>query len=490
MGHLAALDRAGDAVAGPRRLTTSPSVGHAGEVHALPRRFGFGLRTRVTLLFAATTMLATLLLATVSYTSARSYLLDQRDEVAQRQAFNNAQLVRTILRSRRAEAGDLMASVRTEGSGFAVLHLAPESLFYSQDLRFTQDALPSDLRSRVLAGESGTQRFQLSGEPYVAVGVSIAELEVQYFEAFSLDNVARTLRVLATAMTLGGAATVAFAGVAGWYISRGLVRPISRVADAAGEIAGGSLGARLAPEDDPDLARLARSFNDMADAVQARLEREARFASDVSHELRSPITALAAAIEVLETRRGDLPERTQQALDVVSTQVHRFDRLVLDLLELSRLDVGAADLHPELLVLPDVVSLIARHNGFGAVPVERGSGSALQVMVDKRRLERVLVNLLQNAAEHGGGPTAIRVELRGAVMALIVEDKGPGVSAGDKERIFERFARGTAARHRVGSGLGLALVVEHARAHGGTAWVEDAPGGGARFVVAFPLERR
>ncbi len=462
---------------------------HAGVVTALPQRLGFGLRTRVTLLFAATTLLATVFLATVSYASARSYLLDQRDEVAQRQAFNNAQLVRTILRSRRAEAGDLITSVRTEGSGFAVLHLAPEGLFYSQDLRFTQDALPPELRARVLSGETGTQRFEVDGEPYLAVGISIAELEVQYFEAFSLDNVARTLRVLSTAIALGGAATVAFAGVAGWWISRGLLRPLGRVADAAGEIAGGSLGARLAPEDDPDLARLARSFNDMADAVQARLEREARFASDVSHELRSPITALAAAIEVLEARRGDLPERTQQALDVVTTQVHRFDRLVLDLLELSRLDVGAADLHPEPLNLPDVVALIARHNGFADVPVERGPGSNLQVLVDKRRLERVLVNLLQNASEHGDGPTAIRVERRDDAMALIVQDDGPGVSAGDKERIFERFARGTAARHRVGSGLGLALVAEHARAHGGGAWVEDAAGGGARFVVSFPLER-
>lgn len=455
---------------------------------AFQRRLSFGLRTRVTVLFAATTLFATLLLATVSYASARSYLLAQRDEVAQRQAFNNSQLVRTILRSRRAEAGDLIASVRTEGTGFAVLYLAPEGLYYPQDLRFTQDSLPVDLRSKVLNGDTGTQRFELDGEPYVVVGVSIAELEVHYFEAFSLDSVSRTLRVLATAMALGGAATVAFAALAGWWTSRGLLRPISRVADAAGEIAGGSLGARLAPEDDPDLARLARSFNEMADAVQTRLEREARFASDVSHELRSPITALAAAIEVLEARRNDLPERTQQALDVVSNQVHRFDRLVLDLLELSRLDVGAADLHREPLVLPDVVALIARHNGFAEVALERGEGSSAQVMVDKRRLERIVVNLLQNAAEHAGGPSVMRVERRENSMVLVVADDGPGVSASDKERIFERFARGTAARHRVGSGLGLALVSEHAHAHGGQAWVEDAPRGGARFMVSFPLE--
>jgi signal transduction histidine kinase len=195
-------------------------------------------------------------------------------------------------------------------------------------------------------------------------------------------------------------------------------------------------------------------------------------------------------VEVLDSRRSDLPERTRQALDVVSNQVRRFDRLVLDLLELSRLDLGAADLHLESLVLPDVAALIARHNGFAEVRIEHGPGGTAPVMVDKRRLERIVVNLLQNAEEHAGGATRLRVEPSRQSMLLMVDDAGPGVSASDKERIFERFARGTAARHRVGSGLGLALVAEHARAHGGSAWVEDVPGGGTRFVVSFPLEGR
>ena len=102
----------------------------------------------------------------------------------------------------------------------------------------------------------------------------------------------------------------------------------------------------MAPEADPDLALLASSFNEMADAVQTRIEREVRFASDVCHELRSPITALTAAVEVLDTRRGDLPERSQQALDVVVGQVRRFDQMVIDLLELSRIDAGSTELHP------------------------------------------------------------------------------------------------------------------------------------------------
>ena len=154
--------------------------------------------------------------------------------------------------------------------------------------------------------------------------------------------------------------TVLLAGVLGWWTSRRLLRPLSRVATAAGEIATGGLDARMPPENDPDLARLAGSFNDMADAVQARIEREARFASDVSHELRSPITALTAAVEVLDGRRTDLPERSQQALDVVVSQVRRFDHMVMDLLELSRIDAGSAELHREEVQLRELVPRIAQ----------------------------------------------------------------------------------------------------------------------------------
>jgi two-component system, OmpR family, sensor histidine kinase MtrB len=155
------------------------------------------------------------------------------------------------------------------------------------------------------------------------------------------------LGIIASTLAVGAAATTLFAAAIGWWASRRLLRPLSKVADAAGELASGGLDTRLPPDADPDLNRLASSFNDMADAVQGRIQREARFSSDVSHELRSPITALTAAVEVLDARRADISERSQQALDVVVNQVRRFDQMVLDLLELSRLDAGVGDLHFE-----------------------------------------------------------------------------------------------------------------------------------------------
>jgi signal transduction histidine kinase len=232
--------------------------------------------------------------------------------------------------------------------------------------------------------------------------------------------------------------------------------------------------------------------------VQARIEREARFASDVSHELRSPITALAAAAEVIDGRRGELPDRTQQALDVVVGQVRRFDAMVIDLLELSRIDAGATDLHTEEVDIATLCRRIAARNGFADLPIDvstkagsngNGNGAPPSAVVDRMRFERILTNLLENAAHHGGGPLRISIEpTDGPFLLVAVEDAGPGVARGERARIFERFARGSAARHRIGTGLGLALVAEHATAQGGEAWVEDRPGGGARFVVRLPRE--
>ena len=203
---------------------------------------------------------------------------------------------------------------------------------------------------------------------------------------------------------------------------------------------------------------------------------------------RSPRSS--AAVEVLDGRRTDLPERSQKALDVVVSQVKRFDQMVLDLLEISRVDAGRIEMHVEPTLLGDFLSRVAARYGYSYVPVEVArKWRERPVPIDKRRLERVVANLLENAAQHAGGPVRIGVEGSGDRVRIVVEDAGPGVPQAEKARIFERFARGSAARHRVGTGLGLALVAEHARLHGGEAWIEDRPGGGSRFIIELPAGR-
>ena len=454
------------------------------------QRRSLRLRTRVTLFFSLTALVAGLALAVVTYAVARNFLVDQRSETILTQAVANATSVRSTLLQippvPDPQVDALVKSLKRSSEGFAFLRISGKEDPSVSDAAFPTTAYPAELMAFVAQGGSATQRFSVKGDPFMAVGINIPAAHAQYFEAIPLRDTDRALRAIGTALGIGAAVTTIFAGALGWSTSRRLLRPISRVATTAGEIASGGFDARMAPEADPDLARLAKSFNDMADAVQTRFEREARFASDVSHELRSPITALTAAVEVLDSRRTDLPDRTQQALDVVVGQVRRFDQMVMDLLELSRIDAGSTELIREEVDVEELVSRIAQRYGFGETPIEIDVKVPRTLRVDKLRFERILANLLENAREHAGGPSRVKVEPHGRHgIALSVDDEGPGVARGERVRIFERFARGSAARHRVGTGLGLALVAEHAHAHGGEAWVEDRPGGGARFKVSF-----
>jgi signal transduction histidine kinase len=449
------------------------------------------LRTKVTLFFGLIALVATVTLTIATYAFARSSLIEQRTEVARQQAVLNAGRVLAQLQGGNEGFGSsFVATTQTEPGGFAFVRLS-SGLPFATDTRYSDENFPTELREAADAGVSGIQRFALDNDRYVGVAIHIAEVDANYYEAFRLASTDDTLRSILIALAIGSVITVVLATGVGWWTSRRLLQPLGRITDAAGEIAAGDLSTRLSPAGDPDLDRLADSFNDMADAVQTRIEREARFASDVSHELRSPITALAAATEVIDGRREELPERTRQALDVVVGQVRRFDAMVIDLLELSRIDAGATDLHTEEVDLAVLCRRIADRGGFSELPIDlpggNGNGARLTAVVDKLRFERILTNLLDNALHHGGGPTRISIEhTDGPFLLVAVEDSGPGVARGERMRIFERFARGSAARHRVGTGLGLALVAEHATAQGGDAWVEDRPQGGARFVVRVP----
>lgn len=458
----------------------------------MARQRSLRLSTRVTLFFGAMALLGGMALAVATFLFARNSLLEQRIADARNDAIFHAQDIRGAYDAD-ADIGEFVIDLDYEPEAFGVLlpDLEADPLRQiSSRSGWSIDDLPPELVEAVASRQYGQQLYEYEGDTWLAVGVNIRAYDVGYIEAFPLDSTENALRVLATALIIGTALAAIVATFFGWSTSRRLLRPVSRVADAAGDIASGSLEVRMDEESDPDLNRLAGSFNEMADAVQERIEREQRFASDVSHELRSPITALTAAVEVLDARRDDLPERTQQALDVVVSQVRRFDDMVIDLLELSRLEAGAHDLHREPIDIVELCDRVSQRYGYGELPIEVHAKAPRKALIDRIRFERVLGNLLDNAENHGDGPTRIAIEpadVKHAVL-IAVEDAGPGVSASEKSRIFERFARGSAARNRVGTGLGLALVAEHATALGGEAWVEDRRGGGARFVVRIPTE--
>ena len=343
------------------------------------------------------------------------------------------------------------------------------------------------------------------------IGVPLPAVHAAYFEVFSLDELAGTLRQLAFALAAAAlVTTIAGAAVGRWASSRAL-RPLGYLTEAAVDIAGGQLDTRVDAGDDADLEELAAAFNQMTANLQDRIEREARFTSDVSHELRSPLTTLMATVSVLESHRAQLAPRAQSALDLLDGDVRRFTRMVDDLLEISRFDAGSAELSLDEVDPGELVRRAVAASapvdadgvrGAATFPVRVHPGvEGLRLRVDKRRFERVMANLMENAALYAGGVTRVIVEPQPPVEAyapipttairVVVEDNGPGIPESERDHLFERFYRGIRAGQRAssqGTGLGLSLVAEHVRLHGGRVWSEEAPGGGTRFVVELPLE--
>jgi signal transduction histidine kinase len=428
-------------------------------------------------------------LATLTYGLARSYLVRQRETSGLRQTYANARLVRSSLTAGEPDIGRLLSSVELPARSTPVLRAG--NRWFGSTLDVGEESVPQAIRNAVHAGTAARQRVILNGTPHLVVGIPLPAVDGAYFEIFQLVELDRTLRILRNSSIAAALVTTIAGATIGWWASRRVLSPVAAVSAAAAAVASGRFDVRLEESGGPELARMASSFNHMTEALLTRIQRDARFASDVSHELRSPLTTLAAALEVVGSRREEMPPRDQTALDLLGAELGRFERLVENLLEISRIDAGVEDLVVEDVVLGTFVLEAVKAGRRNAVPVEFEPGAADAVVrADKRRLERVVANLADNAERHGAGVARLVVERDGNWAGFAVEDAGPGIRPEERERIFERFFRGRAAGMRgagEGSGLGLALVREHVGLHGGKVWVEDREGGGARFVVRLPV---
>jgi two-component system sensor histidine kinase MtrB len=437
-----------------------------------------GLRVRVTAGFAAGALALSATMALVSYQFTRRYLLAEREGTAVRAAIYDAAVVQAGLGTPRPDIVGLLRSLDTGENRRAVLQRSGTWYARNADPGFT-DAIPAALRTRAGTGTAAVQRVRTDGHANLVVAVPLDATSVLY-EVDSLQELEHTLGVLTLVLTLVAGCTALGGALLGWYAARYVLRPLTRVAEAAQDIAGGQAQARLEVSGAPDLDRLTRSFNHMVDEMSARNERDRRFAADVSHELRSPLQTLAAAASVLERRRAHLDERSATAAGLVTDEVARFQGLVNDLLELARSDRPA---ERSAVDVGELARQVCRTRDLSDDIVEV-SGPEHTWTVDRRRVGQLLENLIDNAFAYGGGATALRFRLDGDRGVIEVDDEGPGVSPEDKPVIFDRFVRGRTATARAdgaGAGLGLALVAQHAAAHGGTAVVLDRPGGGARF---------
>ncbi len=490
-----------------------------------------GIGARITVIFALGALLLSFSMGSLSYFTTRHFLLAEREAAALNQAFANALVMQQYIVSGNTQYAAKLASLDVGSDSDSLL--VHKGTPYSSSLSLDEASVPVELRAEVSTGNVATQTYDAGaqGEPQIVVGVPIPSVHAAYYQVFSLSDLAHTLGVLEVTLIVAGVVTTLLGAALGRFASRRLLRPLAGVSRAAVAIAGGQLDTRLAPEtNDPDLEGLTTSFNTMVDEIQARIEREARFNSDVSHELRSPLTTLSASLEVLEADNDNLPPRARRALELLGDDLRRFQRMVGNLLEMSRADAGSIDVFLEEVdpgeLVQRAVEAAVRDMGNGAAApdvVIAPEVDRLRVGVDKRRFERVMANLLENAAYYAGGATEIsvgavhrangvdgaRVGVGGVEAAIgggaaagaitggppdtveiAVDDSGPGIDPIERTKVFERFYRGSASGRRgtgTGSGLGLALVAEHMRLMHGQVWVESSPSGGARFVITLPV---
>ncbi len=449
------------------------------------------LRVRVAATFALGALILAAVLAVVTYVLTERYLLDQRQSFATRQTYLDARAARDTLGGQPDDGDPADVLTALDVSDERQAFIARSGDWYATGLTAGPRVLPRRLRDLVASGKAGRQRFTLGGEPALAVGIPVPVIGGAFYEVFVLDELHNTLAVIRNSLFAAAVTTAIAAAALGTWAARRVLRPVNDVSTAAARIAAGDLQARLESQTDPDLEQVVTSFNTMASALETRIDRDARFVSDVSHELRSPLMTLAASVGVLQRTADRLPARSRDAIELMAGEVARFQQVVQELLELSRAEAEVDPLEVESVRVGDlIVNVTTRYRDDPLVVEIAPEVASTRLLVDKRRVERIAVNLLENARTHGGGATRIAARRRGSMLRVEVDDEGPGVPDDQRTKIFERFYRGAKSGDRVAdssTGLGLALVAEHVRLHGGTVWVEPrGHGPGSRFFVEIP----
>ncbi|KGN42815.1 HAMP domain-containing sensor histidine kinase [Knoellia aerolata] len=446
-------------------------------------RAHLGVRATSTVSFAVLALVISAVLAGGTYLTARHFLLGQREDTAARQSFVDAALVREGLLTAGAEVSEVLDS--TSPPPGAVVVIERDGAWYSSSLDTEAEAIPTHIRRLASKGQSAQAWTLLGTQPAIVVGVPIPAVRAQFYELSPTTELDSTLRTLAAVLGAFALVTTVAGALIGRAASARVVAPLEDVASATADIAAGRMTTRLPATSDPDLAVIVGSFNTMVEALDQRMRRDARFAADVAHELRSPVTTLMTSVTVLRGTEAGATGRRRAATDLVEREVRRLHRSLEHLLELGRLEAGVLELDRGPVDVGELVTHTVRDT---MRPEELVTlvGSPLVVVANKAILHRAVVNLLDNADVHGGGTREVTVGCAADQVQVRVADAGPGVPTAERDRVFERFVRVGSRGSRSGSGLGLSLVAETAHAHGGSVWCEERPGGGATFVLSLP----
>ena len=355
--------------------------------------------------------------------------------------------------------------------------------------------LSPELLSIVERGEIGFERLVLDGTPYLVTGARRPDRGPAFYFLFDAAGTEAAIAQLGQALLVGGLVLTGLAALAAGFLARGILRPVRDASQAAGRIAAGDLSARL-PEDSRDeFGTWAATFNRMAASLEQTVaelqlaqDRQRAFVADVSHELRTPTTALVQEAALLRDHLDALPSDGRRGGELLVRDVARLRTLVDDLMEISRFDAAAEVAAPtEFDAAAFVRAVVAARLPTARLDVP---GEPVRVVLDRRRLERILGNLLDNAREHGAAAAVeASLDVEGESLRLAVADRGPGVPPEELPHLFERFHKADPSRSHGGSGLGLAIAREHAELLGGTLDASLRDGGGLRFELRLPVTR-
>ena len=358
--------------------------------------------------------------------------------------------------------------------------------------RSTSQISPDHLPKGFISGASlAPTETEIGGDAYFVVPGSRQLEGARIFFFFTQNQLNESLSRLAEILWRLWLLVVMGAALVGTFVARSALRPVARASAAARALAEGLLDTRLPVETEDEFGAWAVSFNEMAEALQEKIdalvdarERERRFTSDVSHELRTPLSALVTSASLLEAEVERMPTDLKWSVEQLVTQIRRVRRLLEELMEISRLDAGREVLEiQETKLQPLVQSMLTQRGWLERVQVET---DGVSLATDRRRLERVLSNLIENALEHGAPPVTLSARPGKDEVIITVEDRGPGLASDDLRRIFDRFYKGDPSRSG-GTGLGLSIAQENAWLLGGSIQIESQEGKGATFCVRLPL---
>jgi two-component system sensor histidine kinase MtrB len=337
----------------------------------------------------------------------------------------------------------------------------------------------------------------VDGRPVLVAGAISGE-SAELFLFFSLEQLDTSLVELAQTAVFSWLVTLIVGAAVGWMIARRTLKPVAETASAAEAIAGGDLTTRLPDGATDEFGTLATSFNHMADEVESLIrrlaeaaDRERRFTADVAHELRTPLTGLAASTAILREQLDTLPPSSRRPATILVADVERLRDLVLELLELTRLDATTEPPTPSTLQLRGAIdAVIAETEVRRDADIVIDVDPRLHVTSAPAPLRRILSNLIDNAIVHGGATVHLSARRTGSAVSIDVIDDGPGVATEDLDKIFDRFYKADRSRASGGSGLGLAIAREYARSQDGSLTVTNEPGHGARFTLRLPATAR